>query len=103
MAYFASVEACSDILSTKNVAIAISTDVYDRLDGVGKVGGIVGTHAPCFLTHGLPMHVVCTIHRCSSERVVSFHCRSRKLDNTLSNPPQAPSGRLGWISVLPVD
>ena len=85
------------------MAIAISTDVYDRLDGVGKVGGIVGTHTLFFLTHGLLMRVVYAVHRRSSERVVSFHCRSRKLDNTLSNTPQAPSGRLGRTSVIPVD
>ena len=28
--------------SIQNVAIAISTSVYDHIDGVGKVGGIVG-------------------------------------------------------------
>ena len=26
----------------QNVAIAISTDVYDHLDGVGTIGGIIG-------------------------------------------------------------
>ncbi|EMD39548.1 hypothetical protein CERSUDRAFT_63171 [Gelatoporia subvermispora B] len=32
----------STIVILVNVAIAISTDVYDRIDGVGAVGGIVG-------------------------------------------------------------
>jgi nickel/cobalt transporter (NiCoT) family protein len=26
----------------QNIAIAISTDVYDHIDGVGEVGGIIG-------------------------------------------------------------
>lgn len=30
----------------QNVAIAISTDVYDHIDGVGEVGGIVGKRRP---------------------------------------------------------
>ncbi|KAJ6508663.1 NicO-domain-containing protein [Mycena sanguinolenta] len=33
----------SSIVILVNVAIAISSDVYNRLDGVGTVGGIVGT------------------------------------------------------------
>jgi nickel/cobalt transporter (NiCoT) family protein len=32
------------------VAIAISTDVVDKIDGVGQVGGIVGA-PPCHVEH----------------------------------------------------
>jgi hypothetical protein len=31
---------------SKNVAIAISSSIYEKLDGVGSVGGIVGKIAP---------------------------------------------------------
>jgi high-affinity nickel-transport protein len=30
------------LCAPKNVAIAISTDVVDKIDGVGQVGGVVG-------------------------------------------------------------
>ena len=35
--------------SSQNVAIAISTSVYDHIDGVGNVGGTVGESARCTL------------------------------------------------------
>ena len=34
-------------ISAQNVAIAISTDVYDKIGGVGTVGGIVGSTSDC--------------------------------------------------------
>ena len=32
----------------QNVAIAISTDIYGKLDNVGRVGGIVGMTVSCY-------------------------------------------------------
>ncbi|KAH9997971.1 high-affinity nickel-transport protein-domain-containing protein, partial [Russula vinacea] len=40
----------STIVIAVNVAIAISTDVADKIDGVGQVGGVVGSSvSACFL------------------------------------------------------
>ena len=35
----------------QNVAIAISTDVYNHIGGVGEVGGIIGTLVSVFHIH----------------------------------------------------
>jgi len=69
----------STIVLAVNVAIAISTDVADRIDGVGHVGGVVGSSVSAFFLFVVGLANSIILHRVLRKRRLNKKRREEQL------------------------